>query len=408
MKTKLKIAFLFVSVGVSSLFGQLKEYEKKIPLSGITEKWHSIRLPETIFSDINDDFSDIRIYGETATDTLQAPYLLDVSAEKKVQTPIEFNLINQVSNTKGQYYTFQLKEPLTIDRIGLHFANTNFDWKINLEGSNDQSEWFTILEDYRILSVRNKDTDYKFTDLNFANSKYRYFRVLIKTNDALTLVDSKVYTRKKRPAKYVNYEVSEYEKREEGESTIIEIDLKKRVPVSLVQLHIDSTISYKRPVTLSYLSDSVQTEKGWQYRYRNVLSTTLSSDTKNNFTFNTVLTQKLRLVITNRDNEALYINNAEVKGYEYHLIARFTKPANYYLVYGNENADFPKYDIEDLVSIKLSEAPLLSLGKEEIIPKTPQVKNAPLFENKIWLWAIMGLTIVVLGGFTFKMMQKKA
>jgi hypothetical protein len=49
----------------------------------------------------------------------------------------------------------------------------------------------------------------------------------------------------------------------------------------------------------------------------------------------------------------------------------------------------------------------VTLGEEQVIPKTPVPVVKPLFENKIWLWAIMAVIILLLGWFSVKMMRAK-
>jgi hypothetical protein len=193
---------------------------------------------------------------------------------------------------------------------------------------------------------------------------------------------------------------------ESNKQTFIDIDLKKRVPVSLLKLHVSDTFDYYRPTFIQYVSDSVKTEKGWKYSYQNLASGTLTSFEKNEFRFKSTLLQKLRVAITNYDNEPLKIANVDAKGYTYHLTARFTQPANYVLADGKKEAYPPRYDLLDTGAKLPENLTLVTLGTEIRIPKKENPTASPLFENKIWLWMIMGSIILVLGGFTLKMMQK--
>lgn len=96
-----------------------------------------------------------------------------------------------------------------------------------------------------------------------------------------------------------------------------------------------------------------------------------------------------------------------MNGYVHGLIARFIDPATYYLVYGNDLAEKPHYDIDrfaDKIPIALT---ALKLGDEQLIEKTSLQKTEPLFQNKIWLWTIMALIIVLLGWFSLIMIRKK-
>ena len=81
--------------------------------------------------------------------------------------------------------------------------------------------------------------------------------------------------------------------------------------------------------------------------------------------------------------------------------------ANYFLVYGNKNAQKPTFDIinfADKIPENLKE---LSIGDEIAIDKKAEIKTKPLFENKYWLWGIMFVIIALLGWFSLKMMKKE-
>ncbi len=407
MKIKTKILFIVGCLLATFTFGQLDSYNYKIPLSNINGQWHKIELSDAIFNNINQNMHDIRIYGITANDTVEAPYVWKISALKNEKKTINFKSLNTSSNTKGYYFTYEIPTNKTINQIKLAFKNDNFDWKLTLEGSQHQNEWYTILRDYRILSIKNQQTNYAFTDINFPASKYRYYRLHIATKEKPIIQNVTITIDNKSTAQYHNYPITYLDIKEENKQTVLDIDFKRRLPLSYLKLAITDEIDYYRPCTIQYLADSVKTAKGWRYQYRNLRNETLHSLEESAFHFPTTITQKLRLTIHNDDNEPLTIEGATAKGYKHTLIARFNKPATYYLVYGNKNGQKPQYDITHGISKIPSTISQLKLGATQPIEKKPPPTTTPLFENKMWLWLIMVAVIVVLGGFTLQMMQKR-
>ncbi len=404
---KNKISLLLGCLYSFCAIAQLDTYNYKTELSEVDDLWHSVQLPENVFGEIGQDMNDIRIYGISATDTIEAPYVLKVGHENMRRTAVDFKLLNKTSNSKGYYFTYEVPTKEAINRIQLDFENENFDWKIALEGSQNQNEWFTLLDDYRILSIQNAQTNYRFSNLNFSNAKYRYYRVLVKANEKPELLRAKISVNTKSKNKYQEFGVTYMNVSDKNKQTVLELDLKKRLPISFLKINVSDEIDYYRPFSIEYLSDSVQTEKGWRYIYRNLSSGTLSSIEKNGFSFPTTLAQKLRVTISNYDNQPLTIEGVSTKGYVHELIARFSKPAKYYLAFGKKNDRKPQYDIAQ-TGVKIpTEISTLTLGKAQKLPKKALFKASPLFENKLWLWLIMGAVILVLGGFTLKMMQKK-
>ncbi|QLG44176.1 DUF3999 family protein [Costertonia aggregata] len=408
MRTKNKLVFYIAILSCLNAVAQLHTYDKKMQLNGVSELWHSIQLPDDVFESVKDDMADIRIYGITQSDTLEVPYILKYSAASEIEAEANFKLINTTSTNDGYYYTYEFPISTSLNQIAFSFGNTNFDWKANLEGSQDQTKWFTILEDYRILSIRNQQTDYSFTQLDFPDSKYQYFRLFIKTKDKPELLRTSLISNESIPATYTDYPVKNINVSEKGKETYIDIDLKQRAPVSYLKLDIADTIDYYRNISFQYVFDSVKTEKGWIYNYKNLGYAMLTSIEDSEFTLRSTLAKKLRAKIKNYDNQPLKINTVTVKGYQYYLNARFTEQAQYYLAYGKKQALRPVYDITEQTFAIPENISALTLGQEEIIPKKEIVTNAPLFENKWWLWGIMIVIILLLGGFTLKMIQKKA
>lgn len=390
-----------------ALLAQLMDYDKQIPLSQISDTWHTVTLPKSVFTTVKDDFSDIRIYGTTEKDTVEVPYVLRSSGPTGMEEQLEFELINSTSNASGYFYTYAVPVDKAINEIELSFKNENFDWIINLEGSQDQKQWFTILEEYRILSIKNGQTNYSFTDLNFPDAQYTYYRLHIKTDAVPELKSSSILLNKSVPAKYIEYPTDDINISQEGKTTQIDIDLKGRLPISYLKINVADDYDFYRPITVSYVTDSVKTEKGWKYSYRNLFTSTLTSLENKGFSFGNTLLGKLRISLQNYDNPPLKIESLDAKGYSYELIGRFTEPANYYLAYGNTNAYAPKYDLQQTGFELPENMSALQLGQEQKIDKPAIVTQAPLFENKWWLWGIMGLIILVLGGATLKMMKEK-
>lgn len=390
-------------------YGQIEEYDYKRELKGVSEQWHTLVLPDNIFKETSQSLSDLRIFGITATnDTIESPYLLRIATESVASTNVLFNTLNTSFNEMGHYFTFEIPTGEPINQIDLEFEQQNFDWRLQLEGSLDQQEWFTIIEDYRILSIQNEAIDFRYTRLNFPQSNYRFFRVRVDSEEKPELTSAIITQTDITDGVFKNYPISRLETKENKplKQTEIAIELPLHVPVSWIKIDVAETFDYYRSVSIQYLSDSFKTEQGWKYTYKTLASGTLNSIEKNEFTFKSTTLQKLKLVIHNQDNQALTIDKIEVKGYVHDLVARFTEPATYFLSYGNERASKPRYDIEQFLEKIPNTLTTLDLGKEQVVEKPAMSQTKPLFENETWLWAVMLIVIALLGWFSIKMIRK--
>lgn len=406
MTIKNKIFGLILLLLSFSSFAQTEDFKFKRKIENTTETWHTIILPESDFSKLKSDFSDIRIF-ESKSKT-EAPYILKSSAGKISQVEIPFQMINVSSKNSEYFYTFELSENKMINQIILNFEQENFDWKIELQASNNQTEWFSILENYRILSIKNTQTDYQFTQVDFPDSKYKYYRLKIKANEQPKLSGAKIWEQKNKGENLKISPLKSFKKSIDSKqkTSIIDIELIHKIPVSQLNIQVTSTFDYYRTLKIEVLKDSIQTEKGWHFNYEIVSQETLSSLDKNSFSLGNSLAKKLRITIENGNNQPLEINSVTVKNPIYYLLARFTEKGNYDLFYGNSKASRPSYDIENFQKNIPKNVTEVTLSKEEINPDYKNVTQSPLFENKIWLWALMGVIIVVIGYFSLKMLRE--
>ncbi len=409
MKTRICIYLLLLVC--ANTFGQTKDFDYQREIIGVTDQWHKVELPNDIFAKLSSDLSDIRIIGISLNkDTIETPYLIQATKETVKDKNIEFQLLNQTHSKNGYYYSFKVPIKDVINQIQLEFKQDNFDWMVSLEGSQNQKDWYTIIEDYRILSIKNEHTDYQHSQLNFPNSKFPYFRLHITSTEKPELQTAKISHNEVANGKLRKYQISKLDIQQikKRKSTEVSIDLGSPVLISELEMKIEESYDYYRPIRIRYVNDSIKTEKGWKRNYRTITSGTLTSLEQNKFKFESVKAQHLKVIISNYDNEALNISGVEVSGYIWQLLARFKESASYWLVYGNSNVRKPNYDISRFLNKIPKEISMLTLGEEQIIKKKSKTHKEALFMNETWLWGIIGIVILLLGWFTLKMMNKTA
>lgn len=411
MKNITKLLIFYGALMVSPIVnGQFSDYKYQRQVLGVTQQWHRINIPSEVFGNTSQNLSDIRIFGITTTlDTIEVPFILKPITKKASTELLPFQRLNTSQKDDGHYFTFEVPLEATVNRINLDFNNENFDWIAKLEGSNDLREWFTIVDNYRILGVKNEEVTFRYTDLKFPDSRYRYFRMRVGGSDTPILKSATISKEEYSEGQLENYKIksiltSELKERKETEITIT---LEEPGRPALLQFNITAPLEYYRPFVIRQLSDSLNTEKGWLHQYTSLETGVINSMEENRFSFPGTTTKQLKLTIKNSDNQPLAVDNIQVKGYVHQITARFSQPATYFLAYGNPNAIHPRYDIVHFEKRIPENLPYLELGEELIIPQQKSDKPEPLFVNRKWLWSIMALIMLVLGWFTLKMIQQK-
>jgi hypothetical protein len=396
--------------------GQIDRYTYHRELSGIAGQWHKIRLPDNIFAHAAYDLSDVRIFGITADeDTIEAPYTWLPTDEKTWRREVKCNIINKTHRPRtasfdgGYYFTFELPTSETINRMTLDFGQENFDWRLSLEGSQDQQEWDVIAENYRILSIQNDLAAYRFTDLRFTDVKYRDLRILVAAEEqpellhtGISLVETLDGDDRSYPYRVIRRKTDEQRKQ-----TKMEIALESPVRVNYLKLDFRDSIDFYRPVTVEYLTDSVKTEKGWRTYYSRLTNGAVSSLEKNEFSFDATMLERLRVIIHNHDNLPLSVKDIAIKGNIPDMVVRFHQPAGYILCYGRPNGYPPSYDIAHFQDKIPAEMEYLALGEEKTSGAPSVYEASPLFRSPYWLWGVMAAIILSLGWCSLKMLGKR-
>lgn len=400
--------FLLICCCILTAQAQTKSYQYKRQLTGIKAQWHTITLPNLLFKHTQSNLADVRIYGIKGTDTIEIPYLLKERNDEIKTKESSFKLLNESANSTGYYYTIQPQSSTALNQIKLSFKQTNFDWKVDLEGSNDNKQWFKLLGNYRILSIQNKATNYQFTDLNFSTANYGYYRIAIKAAEQPVLNEVKIAKIDTlngiyKAIPYQSYQLTNATKTKES---IINVTLPTPTPLSSIQLLTPHKTDFYRPLKIAFATDSFKTDKGMKFTYAPLYEGTLSSLEDQSFDFNSTLVKHLKITIENNDNQPLRITGVKLKGPIYQLLARFDDLSfQYALYYGNSSIAIPNYDLVNFESKIPAQVNPLTLGEEKKNPAFSFKTTKPLFENQLWLWVAMGLIISLIGFFTYKMLR---
>jgi len=398
--------FLCLSSAIVA-YAQMDQYNYSHELSGVQEQWHSISIPVEAYGVLNKNFSDLRIYGlTTGSDTLEIPYLIRTGSAKLINKELKGTLINKSHKQEGYYYTYKLPELTPINHLSLNLATDNFDWTLKLEGSNDQREWFTIKESSRIVAIKNELTDYSFTKLPFDPCEYLYYRILIPSSEDPQLVAVVSSLIDRTEARQITFKTGSTEQKiVRSNVDQLDITLELASPVSAIDLEVRDTVDYYRPIEIQYLIDSVMVGSKYRYNYRMLYRGTLSSVERPSFDFDEVITSRLRVLISNYDNNPLSTGDIPVKGYAHELIARFSEEATHYLCYGREKVYPPRYDLTAFKN-KIPSSPIsLQVGAQQQSQHLNS-KKMPLITNSLWLWLVMFLIIILIGYFSLTMMKK--
>jgi hypothetical protein len=403
-----KIIFLFLVMVYGYGFSQHKNFNYKRKANAIAQEgWYAIQLPADIFAHCNRDFRDFRLYNINGSDTVEAPYLLKKRTSEIKRVEIDLTAINRSKKDGVLFITFELNPEQKVNFIDLEFEENNYFAFVRIEGSQNNKEWFEIVDKQRILSLHNANDAYQYNTVTFPTANFKYLRVSVASDTRLTFKHASFRDEEIKKGTFVNIPSTwRATQDKKTKQTVVDINLDHYRPVSDLTVEISNDKDYYRALRIDRLADSTQTPKGWIKNYETVNEGYLTSFRPNEFSIDNELMRALKLTINNYDNQPLEVKSIQVAGPVIELVA-LLKPGETYIFYGNNWMDYPTYDIAHFEEKIPKDLPKVELGPEQNIA-APVEKVSALFENKAWLWAIMVVVIGTLGFFTLKMMKSNA
>lgn len=405
MKCRNFICLLLIFISANSLAQSSFHYHRGI--NGVTgDGWYALPLPPGIFKNLRPDFGDIRMYSLIGKDTLELPYLLEIRSDHVTRQTVDISLVNKTLREGVLYLTFELKDGQKANSLDLAFENPNYVGFVTIQGSNDKLGWFEITKDQRIVSDKNKGNAYPSSNVTFPLSDYRFLRVAVTTGIPLAFQGASFENREVEAGDYRNVPLTwSIRSDEKTKLSIVDIRLTDAVPLSSVVVETDSTGDFYRSLRIEYLRDSTKTDSRWVRYYDPLYEGQLTSFKPNEFQFDWLVTKELRLVIRNNDNAPIPIRSIAASGPDARIVAYF-KRGRHFMLYGSPGMRAPSYDLAHFENKIPPVVMKAEFGAEENI-SADKPGSSPLFENKIWLWGVMGLMIGGLGFFTLKMMKKE-
>lgn len=372
--------------------------------------WHSFSIPVEIAAKTKPGYSDLRIFAiGPQNDTTEVPYVLENAIPFSQKEEKFFTILNKAIRDGRYYYTLEPKDGMAdLNEIKLGFSEKNFDLQVTLEGSMDQQEWFVLLKDYRVTAIKNNKADFQFTTLITNISRYKFYRLnYVAPKDPVLVTAQYDISMKQNEGAWWEYKtaIEKVENLKKEKQTTCMVVLPEPLPVSLARFYIKDSIDYIRPVRIQAIPWPENSAGTDEEKLINITSGTLNSFDRQQIGFGELITRRLKIIISNNDNLPLTIDSIMLKSGKKRVITRLPEASEYIMMYGNKEMAAPQYDLAEILSkMELPDSGNITIGAEERnLPEKPK----SWWESNTWLYVLMGLIIVMLGGFTMKMMRRK-
>lgn len=403
---KLLVGCLFL-LGSMTATAQTTIYTRPLPQMRIA--WNRVVLPADSYAQLQPPFHELRVYGKTVNgDTVEAPYVVRSLKQSPAVREWSLPILNRSFANAAYFYSFQIPTDSIVNRIQLDFGIRNFDFQVTLEGSDNGTDWYTVLDNYRLVGISNPETNFAYSTLNFPKVKYRMLRLKVPASTDPLLASATVQWQES-PNSFPEFYTNNIQQtiKQQNKQTIIDVKLEQTMPVSAFVFELAEAEAFKRNFIIEYVTDSTSINGEQQYIYSILTASELSSTTSLLFFSNEVFAKSFRVTIENNDNAPLPIIAVKPGGFGYELLVRVSKEGTYWMNYGNKSLPAPQYDIAAFVPTAKDSFFTVVAGNASSLMPTTATTEPNFLSSPTFLWIVMGLIIIVLGWFSLSMIKNR-
>lgn len=396
------ILILTVLLFSNQLFSQ--GYKWQAELTQTTDAgFYKVDLDPAVVAKLNPNFYDIRIKDKKGTDI---PYFLEkepFSTTKRVFK--EYKILEKIKWKNGAtVLVVKNEEKDTINNIQLQIKNFDVRKRLELAGSDDYQNWYTIKENYLFRSANGQRTTSEVKSLNFPYTDYQYYRIIIYDCFSLPINVMKIgyydtYQEQGKFKKIENKVVTRFDS-VETKQTYIKVNFNETPYFDKLVISAPKPTYYYRNAKIC----TKRIDKKGRIHYDVLDYITLNSNSDFTSYFSDFEEKEFYITIENEDNPPL--GNITIEAYQLnrYLITHLEAKKDYKLIFNNERIKTkPNYDISHFKSSIDDNIPML--GTNDILPILYKEKNK-VSSSKIWMWLAIGIVALLLGYISYKMIAE--
>lgn len=387
----------------SGLYSQGYQYQSEITKNPTTG-FYKVEIEPNILGKLNYNFADLKLVDDKNE---AVPYYLekeDFSITKRVFK--EYKVKAKIKWRNGATVLFiENTDKSTINNIQLQIKNFDVRKRLELAGSDNYEDWYTIKENYVFRSANGGNITSEVKSLNFPYCDYKYYRIIIYDVFSLPINVMKVgyFDTYQELGKFkkVATPIATYIDTTGVKETFIHLSFIDKPYCDKLVFDIEKPAYFYRRARLAIKQKNY---KGKEY-FETLTSFTLNSNSDLTLYLNDFPNQEFYVIINNEDNPPLKIKGIEAYQLNRYLITHLESENKYKLVFGNENKLVqPSYDIEFFKNKVGADVPVLKTGElSNVIYKEAEKAKKPA---QYWIWVAVAIVAVLLGFVSYKMIME--
>ena len=362
----------------------------------LSDSFYSIGINPLIVAKCKPGLADLRIHDNNGK--IVPYYIQPQQTVFKESSFVELPILNSARGADKQtYFTIQNTSDKIVNELILQIKNTDAGRLVTISGSDDNDKFYVITENIYLQNVTGEEGA-GMQSISFPPSRYKYFRVTILGKDVLPVnitragfnIDNNVVGKYEKIPKPFIRQVDSSDK-----NSYITIGLSEKFQSDKLDLLIKGAKYYKRNIEIRDGKD----KNGESYYF------TISPDNISSLLVH-FKTNLLLLVIHNDDNPPLQITGVDLWQLSTSVVAYLEKGKKYSLLFGDNNATAPGYDISNFAESVSGRSVAILPNKIETVAITGLQPASEQNFSQPMLWVIIVAVLLVLLFVTYQLTKQ--
>ena len=366
--------------------------------------FHRISLNPDIRSVMGNNLDFVRIKDAKNN---EIPFIEFISKSKNSDFQ-GFNIISNLSNDKESIFIIENKKTEDIELLTLKIANNDLQKTYSISGSNDQKDWFGLVNNQQIGEMAQTNGTFVEKDFVFPRNNYKFLKFVFSNKNSLPInvLSFGSYKSRKQYAEKAILQGFEQKikQKKKKKKTVIHIKFPEKQMVDAILFKITSPSFYLRNATIKVLKTKINKNKKEKYEAE-IADFQLNSKLVNQFSLTNLYEKEFNIELENQDNQPLEISKIQLFQEPLNIVADL-KSGESYQIEIDSTLETPQYDLanfSDKIPNNLPEVNILNFKKS--INSENLETGKSFWQSSLFMWICIVFAVVVILYFAAGMLK---
>ncbi len=385
-------------------FSLAQNYQGKIN-KVVENGLHQILINPEVRSASQNNLDFVRIFDSKNN---EAPYVF-YEGKSSNSSSKNFNIISKTAVPNvATSIIISNENALNIDHLTLKIANTDVDKKYNINGSNDQKEWFGLVINQKVIGLNDAGENFVERDFAFPLNNYKFLKIDFIDKNSLPINILGASLEENHSVNQSKIELQNFTQKidtdKKSKQTKITITFPNPQVIDGIGFEISSPSYFLRDARILINKSRVYKKLTKNY-IENISAFQLNSKSKNRFDVQSFFAKEFIIEIDNQDNQALGINKINLFQSPVSILTDLKSNENYTLKI-DSTWPAPQYDLINSGIDVNQNYPVATISNLEKIEQSQSKETAKSFwQTPLFMWICIILAVAIIGYFAVGMIK---